>query len=107
MAELEVDIGALREMAGRLKGLEQEFASQRATFAEYADAVGSPDIAGALNDFGDNWSDKREELSEMFQQVAGYAQMAADAYAETEDALAANIDESAVASRSRGSGADS
>ena len=106
MAELEVDIAALRNMAGRLKGLKEEFESQDALTSGHQHAVGSPEIAGALDDFADNWSDKRKELGEMLEEVAGYAVMAADAYAETEQALAANIDESAAASGSHASSGD-
>lgn len=106
MAELEVDIAALRDMAGRLKGLKEEFEDQDALITGNEDAVGSPEVAGVLNDFVDNWSDKREELGEMLEEVAGYAVMAADAYAETEQTLAANIDESAAASGSHASSGD-
>lgn len=103
MAELEVDIGALRDMAGRLKGLKEEFESQGGLVAASEDEVGSPEVAGALRDFADNWSDKRKELGEMLHEVAGYALMAADAYAETEGGLSASIDKAAGSGARRAS----
>ena len=100
MAELEVELAALRDMAYSLKELKHEFENQDAQVSGYDDAVGSPEIAGALDDFASNWSDKRKELGEMLEQVAGYAMLAHDAYSETEQTLSANIEESAAASAS-------
>ncbi len=95
MTRFEVDVAALRDMSARLKGLKDEFESQEDTVRGYEEAVGSPEIAGALDDFADNWSDKRKEIGEMLENVAGYAQMAADAYRETEDQLSSSMQPSA------------
>ena len=100
MAELEVDIAALRDMAGNLKELKREFETQDVRVAGYADAVGSDEIAGALEEFANNWSDQREEIGEMLQEVAGYAMIAVEAYTEVENVLKANFEDSAAASAS-------
>ncbi len=102
MTTFEVDVAALRDMASRLKGLKEEFESQEDVLSG-EDAVGSPEVAGALDDFANNWSDKRKQLGEMLQEVAGYAQLAADAYQETEEGLTTSIEDSKAASSS-GSG---
>ncbi len=104
MAELEVELSALRDMAGRLKGLKNEFESQDSKVSGFEDALGAPEVAGALDDFANNWSDKRKELAEMLEQVAGYATLAADAYTETEHGLSENIEQSAAASASHPTG---
>ena len=91
MTEFAVDVAALRDMSARLKGLKEDFESQEDTVHGYEDAVGAPEIAGALDDFADNWSDKRKELAEMLENVAGYSQMAADAYQETEEQLSSSM----------------
>ncbi|HWC14897.1 MAG TPA: hypothetical protein VG929_09915 [Actinomycetota bacterium] len=96
MAEVEVDVAALRAMAGRLKGLKEAFESQDALVSGSADAFGSPEISGALQDFADNWSDARKELGQMLEEVAGYTLMAADAYADNEGGLSASIDKAAA-----------
>jgi len=93
----EVDVAELRDMAGRLKGLKEEFESQEDTVSGYDDAVGSNEVAGALEEFANNWSDKRRELAEKLEEVAGYASMAADAYHQTEGDLASSIDDSKAA----------
>ena len=81
----------LRDMAGRLRGLQEEFNDQEDLISDHAGAAGSDEVDGALEDFASNWSDKREECSEMLQEVAGYAQIAADGYAQTEGALVQHI----------------
>lgn len=104
MTEFTVDVAALRDMAGRLKGLKEDFESQDDTMSGYEDALGSDELAGALNDFADNWSDKREQIGEMLQEVSGYAEMAADAYWTTEQELTSSIEESRAASSTNASG---
>ncbi len=91
MTTFEVDVAALRDLASRLKGLKEEFESQEDVVSGHEDAVGSDRVAGALEEFASNWSDKREEISKLLEESAGFVDMAADAYGTNEEQLSSGI----------------
>lgn len=91
MTQFSVDPSALRDMAGRLRGLQEEFEGLEDTVGGYESAVGSEELAGKLESFADNWSDKRKQVAEQMQNVAGYAAAAADAYTQHEHDLAGQV----------------
>jgi hypothetical protein len=90
--EFKVDQGALAEMAGELMGLTKEFEGLDDVVEGYESAVGHDGLAGKLDDFATNWSDKRREMVKAMEAIAGYADAAADAYGETETELTGAID---------------
>lgn len=91
--QFSVDHGALAEMAGELMGLTAEFEGLEDVVEGYEAAVGHDGLAGRLDDFASNWSDKRREMVKAMEAVAGYADAAADAYGQTEAELCGAIDE--------------
>ncbi len=91
MTQFKVDVGGVKDMAARLKGVKDEFDSIEDVASGNGDAIGFDEAAGKLEEFGSNWSDKRHEISKMIENVAGYAQGAADAYSHTEGELASAI----------------
>lgn len=91
MSSFSVDVAALLEMAGRLRGLEREFDELGGALEASEAAVGSPEVADRLGEFASNWSDKRQEIAELLQSVAGYATMAGEGYAEVEAQLCREI----------------
>lgn len=91
MTQFSVDPAALADMAGRLRGLEEEFNGLEDTVEGYEEAVGSDELADKLRSFADNWSDKRKEIAKQIENVAGYATAAADAYSQHEQAMSSRI----------------
>jgi hypothetical protein len=84
--ELGVDVAALYDMAGRLKGLRQEF-DAAGDVAVYS-GVEHHELQGALHQFAANWSDKRRKIGEMIDDVAGCVENAGRAYEEAEQSIA-------------------
>lgn len=96
--QLTVSVGDLEDMAGRLKGLQQEFDNLESTIGGYDWAVGSSKVAQALDGFASNWSEKRKDMSKLLDTLAGYAAMGAQGYSGVEG----NIVQAAQASQSGG-----
>jgi hypothetical protein len=84
---IKVDIPALKDMAGRLAGLKEEFEHMGEMANHYHDAVGHHRVAEQLGNFATNWSDAREKLCQTLAQVAGYADSAAETYAAREQSI--------------------
>jgi hypothetical protein len=84
---IKVHIGDLKDMAGRLAGLKDEFEGMKELAQHSRDIFGSAEVADQFGNFATNWSDARGKLCEQLTQVAGYADSAADHYQAQEDAL--------------------
>jgi hypothetical protein len=82
-----VDHRALAEMAGELMGLTREFEGLDGVVEGYESAAGHDGVAGRLDGFATNWSDKRREMVRAMEAIAGYADGAAHAYGQTESEL--------------------
>lgn len=83
--ELGVDLDALRDLAGSLKGLQVEF--ERAGDVAEDSGVCFHELQDALHQFAANWSDKRRQIGDMINDVAGCVEHAANAYHEVENSL--------------------
>ena len=92
MSRIEVDIPALADMARQLTGLQQEFSGIENVVRGFEEAVGSEEISDKLHSFATNWSDEKEELGEKIQEVAGYADAAAQAYGGLESDIAGHME---------------
>lgn len=88
MGTYEHEVAELQDLASRLTGLAAEFDGLDHRLAGYEADVGHHDVAKALHDFADNWSDKREKLLKEMKELAGYVTIAAETYAGVEDELA-------------------
>lgn len=84
---IKVDIPALKDMAGRLTGLKEEFEGMKDMAEHYHALLGSKEVADQFGKFATNWSEAREKLCEQLTQVAGYAAGAAEHYQAREEAL--------------------
>jgi hypothetical protein len=69
MADLVVDYSLLEQVENTLTGLTREFQNIQAQEQGYAGAYGSGDIAGAMNDFADNWSYHRGKILQSMQSL--------------------------------------
>jgi len=70
MPDLVVDYAMLTQVENTLKGLSQEFQNIQAQEQGYTGAYGSGDIAGAMNDFADNWSYHRGNILKSMDSLA-------------------------------------
>ncbi|MGH9243947.1 MAG: WXG100 family type VII secretion target [Acidimicrobiales bacterium] len=79
----------VKAMASRLRGLREEFESIDDDTEGYAsvDVSGDERVGSKLEDFGNNWDDKRHEMANKMGELAELADGAADAYAQTEQAI--------------------
>lgn len=84
--ELEVDLDGLYDMAGRLKGLQEEF--ERADDVAEDSGVCFPELQQAMHQFAANWSDKRRKIGEMIDDVAGCVENTGRVYHEVERTIA-------------------
>lgn len=87
-AQITVDIAAVAELAARLRAMAGEFDSVEDVVRGHHDAVGSREVAAALDDFAGNWSHQRKKIRQQMHDVAGYADAAAEAYASVEAEIA-------------------
>lgn len=87
MGTYEHEVGELQDLASRLSGLAEEFEGLDDRMEGYEGDLGHRDVAKALHDFADNWSDKREKLVKQMHELSGYVQIAADTYAGIENDL--------------------
>lgn len=78
------------DLAGRLQGLREEFDGLEDYIGRYQsiEVCGHEHVGGKLEEFADNWSDKKRDMSKQLEELAGYAQGAADGYSRTEGDLA-------------------
>jgi hypothetical protein len=89
--DIRVDPDALEELARQLARLKDEFEGQEALMEDYEATAGHRKVADKLEDFADNWSDKRGKVLEQLGQLAAMAVGAASFYREREAGLAAQI----------------
>ena len=92
MSRIEVDIPALADMAQQLMALKEEFSAIEDVVDGFEEAVGSEEISDKLHSFATNWSDEKEELGEKMEQVAGYADAAAQAYGGIESEISGHLE---------------
>lgn len=62
VADLKVDYQLLSSIERRLTSLQGEFQNIQAQTSGYDGAMGSGDVASAMNNFSGNWNDHRKDL---------------------------------------------
>lgn len=82
-----VDYDALSDMVSVLNGLKDEFEGLEDEMEPYREAAGHDGVSGAMDSFASNWSDDREEIVEVMEQVGEYGQGAADGYRDSDEGL--------------------
>lgn len=91
-----VDYVALGDLAQQLANLRGEFEQGDDALAPLLGALSHDGLRGRLGDFAENWSDKRQGIVERLDQVAGFAQAAADAYRGIDEAYAVGFGDAAA-----------
>ena len=79
-----VNIQALEDMAAKLRALRDEFNGMGDTVNGFEAAVGDGRVSDKLRDFAGNWSEKREKIAKLIDDIASYADSAAQTYCQLE-----------------------
>lgn len=89
--EFVVETRTLSDLSGQLRTIKDGLDGIENMVEGYGEATGSECVADRLRAFGENWSDRREEISEQLEAVSSYAGAAADAYSSTDGDLTASF----------------
>ena len=89
MADIKVDIEAVRALADRLRRVSGDFAHLGEESGWFDGALGSQRVRDALGGFASNWSHAKDDLRTELEGLAAGAEGAADAYAAVERHLSA------------------
>jgi hypothetical protein len=87
-ADLRISYGDLDTTKARLDGLVSEFENIQASQDAYDGAMGSSDVAGAMNNFAGNWTIHREKLLSKMQKLDTMVEAALIHFPETDRKLA-------------------
>ncbi|NUP48940.1 MAG: hypothetical protein HOW97_16790 [Catenulispora sp.] len=73
MPDLYVDLQGIDGFADKLDGVRGAFDASTMNISGFADQVGGPDLAEALNEFGQRWTSGREILTSYFSALSDMA----------------------------------
>lgn len=91
MTDLRVDYQLLDQIDASLGRLAAEFGSIEAVQDSYNAAMGSPDIAGAMTGFAENWSIHRKKLVSSMQALQKMTQGTRQGFQGTDDDLSRQL----------------
>lgn len=91
MTDLSYDLAAIQSLGSELLTIADVMNGNSAVVQYDEPDVGHERVHSALEEFADNWDDKREQLTESLKAVGGMALQAADVLKEADDALAAEV----------------
>ncbi|HEY1820711.1 MAG TPA: hypothetical protein VGG83_12355 [Trebonia sp.] len=86
------DLGRIRQVSGRLGGVEREFSDATQFTGDDAAFLGSADLAAALDSCVNGWSQQRSALISQLSNVARLSALAASSYERTDEQLAKVLD---------------
>ena len=95
MADLYVDIGAIRDLSSRQKHVATEFSDGNAHSDKIAAAVGHPRLHDTIHDFAHEWDDTREGMVSDIKALSQSAGVIADGFEQTDDGLAKALEQPA------------
>lgn len=91
VSDLVVDYDKIEELGTGLETIRSELKNSESIAEEYGEDVSHSGLADALDDFADNWSDKRQEIVEQIGTLAEIAQGSAQAFRALDRALADSV----------------
>ncbi len=94
---LKVDTQSVRFVSDDLGAITSELTDAQAHSDGVAEAVGHDGLAGALRNFAGSWDDRRRTLVEQIAQMRDSATSIADAFDDTDSALARALTDAAAA----------
>ena len=89
--QLKVDIGEISALATDLGKLRDNLANTPNQLHDFTSSMGFPALASATDAFGDDWEIFRTNLIKDIETLGSFAEQAAAAYANGDEALAAEI----------------
>ncbi|MFC8731949.1 hypothetical protein ACFT5B_05770 [Luteimicrobium sp. NPDC057192] len=93
--DLQLDMGALRQLAEDLKKVEAEFKDADDRSEDAADATGHDGLRGEVQDFADKWTVKREKMLENVTKLQGIIQQIVDTFTQVDSELAKALEQKA------------
>lgn len=88
MADLRVDLDAVRELGSSLTVVANEFEDANANSDRIAGAVGHEGLAGVVRDFAHKWDDTRGKMTENLRKLADASTAVAQAFTDIDTDLA-------------------
>lgn len=93
MADLSYDITALTALGTKMRRLSSELDADGGLGSVSTAEVNSSDVRSALEEFADNWDDKRTETSKSLSSLAEMVDKAVETFTEADKELAAKARE--------------
>jgi hypothetical protein len=93
MADLIVDVDGLEALVGTIKRVQDGLNSTPDLVRSAAEAMGSGDVAGAMDHFQDHWHDGRKHISDNAETMTSMLGDSAAAYRKTDTQLASSVTE--------------
>ncbi|GAB2478459.1 hypothetical protein GCM10027063_19900 [Promicromonospora xylanilytica] len=91
MADLKVDLDAVRELGSSLTTVANEFENANANSDRIAGAVGHEGLSGVVRDFAHKWDDTRGKMTDNLRKLADASTQVADAFTQVDGDLAKGI----------------
>jgi hypothetical protein len=91
MADLVVDVDGLEGLVGTVKRIKDGLDGTSGLVHDTAGAMGSGDVAGALDHFQSHWHDGRKHIDKNADTMISMLSSAVSSYRKTDDTLAADL----------------
>jgi hypothetical protein len=92
MADLRVDLDAVRELGASLTTVANEFENANANSDRIADAVGHEVLSGVVRDFAHKWDDTRAKMTENLRKLAEASTQVAQAFTDIDTQLGKSLE---------------
>jgi hypothetical protein len=92
MADLRVDLDAVRELGASLTTVANEFENANANSDRIADAVGHEGLSGVVRDFAHKWDDTRAKMTENLRKLAEASTQVAQAFTDIDTQLGKSLE---------------
>ncbi|MFC8798599.1 hypothetical protein ACFT2C_12775 [Promicromonospora sp. NPDC057138] len=102
MADLRMDLDAVRELGSSLTTVANEFENANANSDRIADAVGHEGLSGVVRDFAHKWDDTRAKMTENLRKLADASTQVAQAFTDIDKQLGQSLEGESAAPSSTG-----
>ncbi|MFD2797430.1 hypothetical protein ACFS27_28005 [Promicromonospora vindobonensis] len=99
--DLSINMEQLRELAGDLKVIGDEFQNADNNSEDAADATGDDELRDKVQDFADKWKIKRDEMTGNIVKLQGIIQQVVDTFSQVDTELAKALEQGASEATSK------
>lgn len=92
MADLKVETSVLRDAGRSLRAVYNEFKEADNAASPGRDVIAHNKLRDRLDEFADNWDDRRKEMQSSIEGLGESAEAAADAYEQLETEFVKNLE---------------